>query len=850
MASPFRVFRKYLKPLMVVFGVMIMFSFVILDPLANYMAGGRGGGGEGRAIDENAVAVSWDGGSLTNREISGLVQRRRILNDFLRHVETLGAQSAIEAGLEPAPLRVQRLLGEETPEQGVERSVVQTQLYADAAREAGMSVSDQVIVEYLLDLGRRRVTRDDIRRLVAGREAGATVDYIFDAIRDEMLANNYFRSNMYAFQTITPQERWRQWLRVNDRIIVEAAALPVENYLIEVKDPTDEQLTAFYEEFKDSEVEPQTVERTELPSPNPGFRTPRMVEVQYLQANVEDMVNKAEADVTEEEIAKYYEENKDQFIEADTGLLDDVLEASPPAEGSATEESTDDAETSPEGETAPPSDDSTTEQGSETSPPASTEAAPAESAPADDTSSSPPEEQAPSTETTDGAPAAEESEAAPAETDQSSRNASYQSVFRPVAFLQEAEGEADNTAENAEPAETESPAESAADAEAAANDEASAAEPPPAETPAPADAEAPATDSDAQPPAPETADAPAAPSADDAASDATAEPPITYQPLDEVRDLIRRHIARQKVGEAVATQMENLLGELSGEFNTHFSAVLEAQSKEEEPPAPQPELANLAPLAEKHGLTYEKLGPIAPLAFRDSPVGKSVNPENRMNLGYRLFVARDLEPYQPVLTADSESIYIVMMTGETPGRVPELKDIKDEVVHAWKMREAAKFALKDAEKLAKDANESGASLTDFFANKPDVKVVTTDPFSELTRGDVPSQFDYQRFRLSQPDGLVAPGLDFFNEAFDLNVGEVGAALNHPHTVAYVIRMVEHQSSPEELRTAFLAEANTWDGLPAMMERHVIEAQNALVTDLAGGQLDWKRNPDQITRNDE
>jgi hypothetical protein len=854
MASPFRLFRKNVKPLIVVFMSLLVLAWVAGGGLTPRMSGPREGADSSR--DVNAVAVTWDGGSLTNQQIGDLVQRRRIANDFQRQIEGLGRQSAFMAGLEPSRLRVQPLLGPETPEQGVERSVVQTRLFAEAAREAGMTVSDQTIVEYLLDLGRRRVTKEDMRAILAQSGHGASIEYVFDALREEMLANNYFGSYFYAFRTVSPQQNWQDWLRVNDRVVIEAAALPVESYLIEVKDPTEAELVAFFDEYKEKQPGLDFVENTELPSARPGFGTPRKIALQYVEASAEDMMNKAEAEVTDEEIAKYYDQNKDQFIQADTGLIDDTTESEsapagettnpqPPAEGATNE---------------PPAEAAPAETGSET--PAAAQS-PAPPATEDGTEgSTPPAESADESQPAapaDPPPASEVDEKAPAEGDQSSRNFGPSNVFRQVAFLQETKDQSAEAAAQEEPASSSTPA-----TEAPATTESAPAEEPTDESEAPATDAPPATTDPAATPSstdasPPTADAPPAASETSPPTDAAASPPasppaadkpVKYQPLEEVRDVIRRELATRRMIDNAAKQMDEIMGELSGEFNTYFGAVLEAQANEKEPPAPQAALADLEPLAKKYGLTYHKTDPMSSLELSDSPVGKSGNPETGVGLTYRLFRIDDLELYQPALTVDIDgNRYIVMKTSDAPGRVPELKDIRDEVVRAWKLREAAKFALKDAEKQAKAANESTTSLTDFFAGKPDVEVVKVDPFSELTRGDVPDQSGVQRFRLSQPDGLVTPGPEFFKRTFELKDGEVGAALNNDHTIAYVIRLVEHQNSQDELRTAYLSEAGNWDGLLAMMERRLGQSQQALVDDLSGGSLDWKRDPDPIGKDE-
>jgi hypothetical protein len=107
-------------------------------------------------------------------------------------------------------------------------------------------------------------------------------------------------------------------------------------------------------------------------------------------------------------------------------------------------------------------------------------------------------------------------------------------------------------------------------------------------------------------------------------------------------------------------------------------------------------------------------------------------------------------------------------------------------------------------------------------------------FSNLTGGDVGvvgGQFQQEPYRLSQPDGIDAPGPEFMTEVFKLNDGEVGAALNNDHTIAYVIRVVEHQPPMQELRTAYLAEANNWPGLGQMMQAQAQYARGTVINDM-------------------
>lgn len=794
MAHPFRYFRKNIKPLMAVFTVLLMLAWVGGGAFTGYM--GRSSGPKDSSLDPKATAVSWDGGSLSNLQVEEMTRRRHLLNTFLKQIEGMGGRSAYEAGVEPSQLRVQQLLGPETPQEGVEQSVVQTHLFANAARKAGMAVSDEAIAQYLDELGRGNVTRPEMREFLSRiqKQVGtATMENIFAAIREEMLARNYITSNQYAFMTVTPEQRWKDWLRVNDRVIVEAAAIPVDSMLVDVKAPTDAEVKEFFDKYKDREPGPEVAfGTTELPSPTPGFRIPRKIDLEFIEGNYDAFLAKAEEKVTDDEIAKFYEANKDpMFIKTDTGLMDDTGEkkdATKPEDGAA--------EAKPADATAAPADGKEPAEGKAT------------------------DEQKPAAD--DAKPATEENktDGATDEKKSSLDSRTAKSVFR-LAALQEDAPKGDAPKADAGAATESKPADAAAAT-------------PPADPAAPAAPPALA--------APGNAAAPVAP--------IVPKKPPEFQPLDEVKDLIRRRLAGDKVAEELDKAAKEIQTQLDGDFNKFLRAKLAAEVDKKDPPPVPASLTNLAPLAEKYGLTNGSTGALDFLQMRESTVGKSAEADSGRPLAALLFSTRNYDVYQPIEAKDvSGNRYVVMMKSDTPGRVPELAEVREEVIKAWKMQKAAELAEKRATELAKKADESKQSLTEFFADTPDTKVVRTDSFSELTGGDV-GVFNgqLQPFRLSQPDLLVAPGPDFMKKVFELKDGQVAGVLNHDHTIAYVVRVVEHQPPLTELHTAYLQDAGSWPGAYIMSRAHAQEVASSLVEDLTkSANLKWNRDKDKVAR---
>lgn len=795
MASPFRLFRKHVKPLLAVFVVLLMLSWVVGDSLVSYM-GARVPGEDPRqgAQAPTAVAVKWDGGQLTNNEVGNLVRRRQLANHFLEAVEMFGARAMMDAGMEPQPLRVDVLRGPQTHQEGVEQHVVYTKLVADLARKAGMRVSDDAIATYLDELGRRRVSRDDMKALIKQMNStGGHVStaYIFDALRDEMLAHNLLASYQFSLETVTPEERWKDWLRSNDRIVLEAAAFPAEDLLLDVPEPTDEELQAFVQPPDNPKVnllerDPQPdffVGGLELPSRHPGFAVPRKIDVQFVEANYDKFLAKVEEEITDQEIAEYYEAKKDPlYIQLDTRLIDDQKGTSEPAKN-------DDAGAAED-----------TGKTDEPSPPA------AET------------QQPPATESQQPPAAGREGAAQPDGKSSSHRDAA-RSPFRLTAFLQES---ADSKAAETPPAAaTEAPAKT------------------PPESSAPNTSTPPLT-------APATTDAATSP-ADPSAKPAE-QAPKKFQPLEEVRDEIRRQIASERVAAQLIELMKKLDGEVNAEFTKYFSESLNARADEKGPPPPTGVLADLKPLADANGLTYGKTGPLSALEMRKTPVGESIDDTSPAQLFQLLFGTKDLDMYQPKLTHDFlGNRFLAMKTSDTPRRIPELKDVKPDVVRAWKLQKAGEKALQRAEEVAKKVGETGSSLTDYFADDKSTKVISTDPFSWQTGGEV-SMFDRQQrpLRLSAPEGIVAAGPDFMKYVFSLDEGKPGAVLNHDHSIAYVVRVAEHEQSPETLRASYLAEANNWPGFGSMIGEHVRDATRQMITDMTEPlNLKWERPADAV-----
>lgn len=315
MANPFRKFRKYQKRWLAGLGVLVMISFVVLPIWMDTMSS---------SPTRDAVVVSTNRyGDLHESKVQMLVRDRDVLRGFFEHL----AQSAMEAGGDGRGLMsVARALGSNG-----EAEVVETWLMAKRAEELGIVVSDEEINQFLSDLtGQQNVTRETFGQVMQYRHISE--NHLFSMLRHELLALRLQQLFGISLGGVTPAQRWDYYQRLNEKGRVEVAPLPVASFVDKVPDPDEATLEAFFEQYKAKQYDPA--------SPEPGFREPQRIALEYFKANVDAVA------VSDAEIEKYYEENKDKEFVQET-LPEVKKETTPAAKEEKKEEAKPAAEQNP-----------------------------------------------------------------------------------------------------------------------------------------------------------------------------------------------------------------------------------------------------------------------------------------------------------------------------------------------------------------------------------------------------------------------------------------------------------------------------------------------------------------------
>jgi len=752
--------------MLAVVGIAAMIAFVFLGPLMQYMGGGQ--------KVENPVVVETRFGDLTASELDILRYQRDIVDRFLQRVtiERVARQlgqpnidSRWLTGLvDQQYTGIKRELMQRSQE-GPEAAAVETMVLAERARQMGMVISDQAINDLIKQLTADSISATELRDIIRSLspQSPVSVPRLFEALRTEMLASQYIRMFQVSLVDLPPAQRFEYFARLNRRAKAEVMPLAVADFISQVPDPQPAEVEAFYEKYKNDYADPA--------SPEPGFKQPQRASFQYFKANLDQLTEQLKGEVTEEEIKKYYEENKRNFPALS-------LEDSAPAEG--------DAEAKPAAEGEAPAEKPATEE-----PAAET---PAEEKPAKE----PPAEEKP----------AEEKPAEPSPQSRTIRGAGQ--TFRLVSFAQDeqADSEALGDEQPAEdkPAEPPAAEPAAAPAEEKLADE-QPAEEKPAEEAKPADA-APEEEPAADEPAEEKPAEPEMPAAAEQPAAAEGEPVAEqYEPLEKVADTIRGTLAREKAVARLYDQIEVLQAKMRS-YGADYDRYTVERGLNPKLKAPAP--LNLAELAKGTELQPLELQSVSPTQVADEDLGKSFrtiqNERGAQAIPFASFAYADsLLEYRPEVTQDNDNnVYLFWKTKEEQSFVPPLDQVRDEVVRAWKMIKARDLARKRAEEYAEQARSLSKPLAELFGSQPSLKVTETQPFSWLSFGNVPAQPGVPP-RLSEVDGVSMAGNAFMKTVFGLNPGGVGVALNEPQDTVYVVRVIDFEPPLEELRDTFARE---------------------------------------------
>lgn len=328
MTSPLELFRKKQKVLMVPLTILAMFAFIVFDQMTAeqappilgmmlfgclfwYLGKDRGKGTlfgvTGAVMGYILVYTSMPRigaemvvtstvGDIDQMQYQRLIQNRELANRFVFNSYAASLTEEERQRAQP-PRGAMFGFGRNN-----EDDIILEFLFRKEADKMNLVVSDEAVSQYISRYTNNKLTREAFKSTC--QQLGVTEGQIYDILRDQLKARLVFQLRLPEI-SLTPDQYWNFYKKLNVREELELVALPVRDFESEIPAPTDSQKKAFFENYKGvfpNEKSPGT----------PGLRQPQKVKVEYLMADYEES-EKLVAEVTDADIKEFYETNKERL---------------------------------------------------------------------------------------------------------------------------------------------------------------------------------------------------------------------------------------------------------------------------------------------------------------------------------------------------------------------------------------------------------------------------------------------------------------------------------------------------------------------------------------------------------
>lgn len=782
MSNPFAVFRKNRNYWMAGLVLLAILAFVVAPAIDQASQAFRGSGGE------NATVVRWDGGKITRADLSNAMQKHGQLVRFL----SLLAQEVIDSGGQPQvpgfayDSQSQQIMSLGIQTGGSEMDLCRTRIRANYAKRLGIELDDRAIDEYILAFCDNRVSSERLREILFEATDGRLSNYeLREQLKQELAAIILLQTARSGLAPHTPGELFQNFAKLNRTAQVEAFPVFVEDYVSQVTgEPSPAEIQAIYEAGIGRIPNPN--------SPQPGFARPYRANVEYVEANMQNWIDREKEKLTEEQIRAEYE-RRVELGQLQVPVEADAAEGDAPAEGASSE----------------PQSPSSLPATSEIRPPSP---------------SNQPSEPAASTDTPTESPTEDEGAA----TEDNPRENGDRETETPSNDDQDAGQDSDSDTTDSDSTE---PAPDAADQASIAAEPVQFVAflpqqerddlPPPVVQPPQLGAGDTDSSADNQPAGTSgdggdgsTVATPAGATADPAA---TQSPEMRTQTFEEARDSIADSLASEVAAPALRQALDELYeGVMRRYYNEYrqYVAFRDSEAEVQGEGVEEPAKPNLQQEAEKRGLTYATTGLTDGFTLMQTQFGQGSNVQDGNstvgNSVAEVVSNPRVDLYRPLKSIyfDQSAFqqgrmpeffqYLFWKTEEAEAAMPELNEVREEVIDAWKIQQARRLAADAADKLAASIKPSSEAPWEAALGTAEQSlVIEPEPFTWMSQG--------QFIEPSIVPRLDSVGESFMARVFSAEEGQAVVAPNNGETVFYVVRLEQFSPDMNDLQERFNAD---------------------------------------------
>jgi peptidyl-prolyl cis-trans isomerase D len=292
---PFEVFRRHQRKLLAIFAILAMISFVLSDSLPKLLS-------PNTSPRDQKVAELF-GKSVYRSQLNELARERYRSNLFVSGLAQFMPREVF-GGMK-------------------DRDLVDAYILQHEADRLGMPANPEIGREWL-------------KQITGGRMNRELFETLFSRFSNEVSEEQFLAelANQYRLQkvrhllgspVVTPLDVFRTYRDQNERVGAKLVEVPVESFLSKVPEPSDSDLQALYDKYKDVLPDPA--------SETPGFKVPRHVQVEIMSIDGNAMSRGIKDKLTEAELKNYYENHKSEFevpYELPRDLFADQPDLTPP----------------------------------------------------------------------------------------------------------------------------------------------------------------------------------------------------------------------------------------------------------------------------------------------------------------------------------------------------------------------------------------------------------------------------------------------------------------------------------------------------------------------------------------
>ncbi len=279
--------------------------------------------------------------------------------------------------------------------------------------------------------------------------------------------------------------------------------------------------------------------------------------------------------------------------------------------------------------------------------------------------------------------------------------------------------------------------------------------------------------------------------------------PQRYLSFAEQKDTMTEALARERAEEQVADTFAKVRDEAVDTFadKYHDAEAEVAEAKKEGRSSAGiefPKVESLADIAKKYGLNHE----VSPLmdqaeAEKYGRISMARTGSGRISDGkdfdHTMFDKKS-SLYEGVEFNDTlGDRYLARKLSDEPAHVAPIKEVRDQVVRAWKIEKARPIARKAADDFASKLRTEGGVIQSMTVD--DRPVIAIDNVTKLQPGmpippQFPGEFRFQRGPASPSEIRQIPeaGPVLLDAMFALKAGEVAVGPDRPETTFYVMTL--------------------------------------------------------------